>query len=169
MLKMHAWCLKELGRKDEYVHVVLTLLCKKAAMEQSRIAMQARKTGSPRGLNGNTSKDFTWLDDDDIATDGYLSELVTYSTGLLHEVPVSMSSYFSDIHVDPYIQHFPDKDGFRLQLHFRHLFHDNVTIDCVRTRLSSTEGQNLEFWLQTDTSLQLKPGMTNVWLTSNVS
>ncbi|GME44762.1 tmem1 family protein [Neofusicoccum parvum] len=159
MLKMYAQCLKKLNRKDEYVRVLLDLLAKSASNRKPSLSLKMRRA----------SIHTPWLNDDHLDTTGILQELVKFSDELPYDVPAPMSRYFSDVLVDPYIQHYEDKDGFQMRLSFRHLLEDDIEIDKAKIRLVSIEpGENRDVWLETSEKLELKQGQTTAWLHSHV-
>ncbi|OJD31917.1 tmem1 family protein [Diplodia corticola] len=159
MLKMYAQCLKKLNRKDEYVRVLLDLLAKSAANRKPSVSLKMR-----RG-----SVHTPWLDDDRLDTTGILDELVTFSGELPYDVTAPMNRYFSDIVVNPYIQHYPDHDGFQMMLTFRHLLEDDVEVEKAKIRLVSMDpGENRDIWLETREKLDVKQGQVIAWVHTNV-
>lgn len=160
MLKMHARCLKKLNRKDEYVRTLLDLLAKAAA---SRMSI---RTSSKR----NSTKDLSqmprdWLNDDKVDTTGVFQELVDYSPQLPYDMTVQMAKYFGDVSVEPYVRHYDEKDGFQLQLQFRHLLEDEIEIRAAKVRLVSTGStQAKEIWLEHNAPMHLKKGLNRLWL-----
>ncbi|KAF1982161.1 hypothetical protein K402DRAFT_424748 [Aulographum hederae CBS 113979] len=170
MLRMHAQCLKELHRKDEYIRVLLQLLAKSAARAKSKIDLRVRLPSAAADESENPRDLYRWLDDDSINTDGVLNELVTFSDELPYDIPTPMLDYFADVVVEPFIRHFDDRDGFMFRLRFRHLLDDDLVIDQARVRLVSTSpGQNREIWVESNEPCTVKQGVTKVWLKSNVT
>lgn len=169
MVKMHAQCLKRLHRKDDYVKVLLHLLARSATHKRPSLLPRVRY---PSGMNvdPNPRKDgLTWLDGDWVNTEGFLTELVTYSGQLPYDVSVPMSQYFDHIVLEPYLRHYPDKDGFQLRLCIRHLLEDELDVDRVKVRLlSESSGQSGEIWLENQGSLRLSRGINKIWLDTNV-
>lgn len=159
MLKMYAQCLKKLNRKDEYVRVLLDLLAKSASNRKPSVSLKMRRA----------SIHTPWIDDDRLDTTGILHELVSFSEGLPYDVPAPMNRYFSDVIVNPYIQHYPEQDGFQMMLTFRHLLEDNVEFDRAKIRLVSMDpGENRDIWLETKEKLDVKQGQTIAWVHTNV-
>lgn len=170
MLKMHAQCLKRLHRKDDYVKILLHLLEKSAARGRSSSSPRAKYL-SGSDVEPDALKDgSTWLNDDLMNTEGFLTELVTYSGQLSYNVSVPMSQYFDDIFLEPYLRHYTDKDGFQLRLRIRHLLEDDLVVDEVKVRLlNGSDGQTGEIWLAKEGPLRLGRGITKIWLDTNVS
>ncbi|KAL9097782.1 MAG: hypothetical protein Q9165_000108 [Trypethelium subeluteriae] len=164
MLKTYAHCLKILHRRDEYARVLLNLLAKAAAMEKSCLASQRKQVHSPREGKPNR------LDDEGSEFVGQMTELVNFSSDLPYKITVSMNKYFDAVRVDPTVHHFPDKDGFEMQIKFRYLFDDDLDADAVKLRLVSTAaGQMRELWLHGNPSVRIKKGERLLWLGTNVS
>jgi hypothetical protein len=160
MLRMYSQCLKKLNRKDEYVRTLLDLLAKSAA---SRKLIRT----APNRASSSVSKN--WLDDDKVDTTGVLSELVEYSEQLPYDRTVSLTQYFGDVSVEPYVRHYDDKDGFQLRLQFRHVLEDDIELNKAKVRLiSAISAQAKDIWLESSAAIQLKKGVCRVWLNSNV-
>jgi len=164
MLKMYAQCLQKLNRKDEYVRVILDLLAKSASHQMSSRSLKIRTPGAKSGG--------AWLDDDRLDTTGLLRDLINFSDELPpnYDVSAPMNRYFLDFHVEPYIQHYEDQDGFRLKLSFRHILEDDFTVDKAKVRLlSTTVGGSKDVWLESTEKFDVKQGVISTWLHSNVS
>jgi hypothetical protein len=165
MLKMHAQCLKKLNRKDEYLRTLLDLLAKSAASR-----MSFRTTSRRADANDISDMPRDWLNDDKVDTSGIFNEVVDFSQQLTYDITVQMPKYFGDISVDPYVRHYDDRDGFQLRLQFRHILEDEVEIKVAKVRLVSTGAtQGKDIWLESFEPLQLKKGLTRMWLGCNVS
>jgi hypothetical protein len=164
MLKMYAQCLKKLNRKDEYVRTLLDILAKSAGNKiASRVSLKQASTLKVPP----PSKD--WLDDDNVDTNGVFEELVSFSEQLPYDLNASMTKYFGDIVVEPYVRHYDNKDGFQLRLQFRHVLEDEIEIRKAKIRLISTmPGQGKDIWLESVTAIQLEKGICRTWLSSNV-
>jgi len=164
MLRIHARCLKKLNRKDEYVRTLLELLAKSAA---SRMAFKAVSKHNSANAGSDTPRD--WLNDDKVDTAGVLHELIDYSQQLPYDVTVQMSRYFGDISVEPYVRHYDDQDGFQLRLQFRHLLEDPIEISVAKVRLvNATSTLTKEIWLESSEPMQLKRGLSRMWLDCKV-
>jgi len=170
MLKMHARCLKELHRRDEYIRMLLHLLAKSAGREKDflfpKIQTPSIKPPSAEKLDDLGHQ---WLDDDHLDTRGILNELLTSSNDLPYDITVPMAKYFADITVEPYLRLYDHKDGFQLRLKFRHLLQDDLRIEKVRVRLIHTSIQGREIWLEGNEPVNLRHGPIRIWVHSNVS
>src|SRR5437763_7375444 len=102
VLAIYAKCLKHLNRKEEYVRTLLRLLSKAACVKRQR-AVWAKMP--------NLSGESSYADDEEINTNGYVSDLLKYSKQLAFEERVDLSLYFADIAVDQYPQFYDDRDG----------------------------------------------------------
>jgi trafficking protein particle complex subunit 10 len=160
MLKMYADCLKNLDRRKDLVGVLLDIVAKSCS-----------KLRSDRATDRTTliKQSDIWLDDDCFDPTGFLTELLQQLQKSEADVIVPMSKYFTDIHIEPYLRHYSDKDGFQLLLKFRHLLPDTITADKVQARIISTSASQVrEIWLHTNEQVQIKRGNTRVWLDTNV-
>ncbi|KAH0538372.1 hypothetical protein FGG08_005021 [Glutinoglossum americanum] len=165
MLIMYARCLKELGRSEEYVNVILKLLAKAVAREKRLVSRRGGKdTGRDLGLESEN-----YFDGDAVAMCGYVRDLTSLSNKLSLETTVPMSKYFSDIHVEPYPRHLPDRDGFQLQLQIRHFLEDDLEIQGAKVRVvGAIGGQGREIWLESNDRFVLKRGLSRMWVGSNL-
>ncbi len=169
MLKLYSQCLKKLDRKEEYVKVVLTLLAKSAANEQARLLPRMRISDTATVAAEQDQPETNWLDEDYLDTIGYLRELVTFSETMSHNVSVPFQKYFSNVHVEPYVRHFPDRDGFQLKLRFRHLLEDDILVHKASVRLTSTApGHNRDILLESTEPVRLTRGSVKIWVCTNV-
>lgn len=169
ILRIYGRCLKRLNRKDDYVRVLLLILSKAAARWKATKAFKSRPVTSP-GMRRAMDSSLSWLDDDDIHASGILKELVEYSDELPYDVTVPMGTYFSDIAVEPHAIHYEDRDGFQLNLKFRHLLEDDFTAESMQVRLvgTSTE-QKRDIVLDSDGALDIERGLVRCSLHTNVS
>lgn len=156
MLRIYAKCLKDLHRRDEYMRVMLSLLGKVVARRTTRALPRVRSTS-------------TWLDEEAVDVSGVLGELVSFSEELPYNFTASMSDFFAEIHVSPEIVLHPDHDGFGLNVRFKHLLDDDLRIDHVKLRLVLASDASQEILLRNDGPLELKKGLTNLQVHSNVT
>ncbi|KAL1306481.1 hypothetical protein AAFC00_005176 [Neodothiora populina] len=161
MLRAYAKCLKELHRKDEYMRVMLSLLSKVIARQR------AQKLPKMRFATRDPSS--AWHDDEAIDINGILADLSVYSKDLPYNFTSPMMDFFDDIHISPEVTHYEDKDGFCLDVQFRHLLEDEFTLEKVRLRLVSTQEPVQEIWLGSDTEVELKRGLMKLKLHSNIT
>lgn len=169
VLTFYARCLKKLGRKDDYVRVILKILGKKAEE-----AIGSSQAGDPLVDSGQESSDNVVSGDPSrssvTGTTGFAADLLSYSAELQREISVPMNRYMRNIKVNPSIKHHDDKDGFQLQLSFQCMLRDKIRIQGAKVKISSTgDGPLREIWLENDGALTLRPGLFRLWLHSNVS
>lgn len=168
LLGMHADCLRKLGRKDEYVYACLEILTLAATSQRSKSASWLY--GRPDLHSSDKSWAQSWSDDSYVDYDGYLNQLIDFLTQLPYTVTVDARRVFDDIHVDPYIQHCPEKDGFKMQVRLRHVLAEEALLDCATVVISSMSPMlTPEISLRSDGPIRLKPGLVDCEVTSNVS
>jgi trafficking protein particle complex subunit 10 len=162
LLKMYAQCQKKLGREKEHIGALLDIVAKCCA----RLRM-TRSNGMRTSAIGRSGGN--WLDDEAFETTGFLTELLEALDEAHDEIVVPLAKYFGDVSIDPLVRHYEDRDGFRLQMQFRHLLEDEVTIDRAKARLVSTAPiHTKEIWLEAANVVHLRQGVAQITLDSNV-
>jgi hypothetical protein len=159
LVKIHAQCLRKLNRKDGYVRMALSILAKAAAHRKASLQLSV---GSRLGSSDS------WLDDEKSDSQDILRDLLSVSEELPCDVIVPMSDFFVDISVDPFIEHFKDKDGFSMVFKFRHLFGDLLAVDALRMKLKCTDPPFREIWLESPKALELGSGISRIKLEAQV-
>ena len=150
-LKMHATCLKELDRKEEYVSTVLSLLAKACG----RIKAQQLLNRKDRSF------------DELIDVERVLPELVTFSGSLAEDVTNPAEQFFGNIQLDQELRHHDDKDVFIMRLRLRHLLDDDVEFDRIAARLVHIDDTTQEVSLKNIGPRILKHGLNEVELESS--
>ena len=159
MLMMHGECLKKLNRRDDYVRLLLGLLAKAVS-----------RKSSPHFKHLSISSDDFDFESHQIDGQSIIDELLAFSEQLPYEVPVKMSTYFTNITVDPHIRHYSNKDGFQLKFKLRNLLEDSFPIDKATVVLSSgSHGTARELTLTNEETFQLRKGSTTVTVDTTVS
>jgi hypothetical protein len=156
MLRIYAKCLKDLHRRDEYMRVMLSLLGKVVARRTTRELPRVRSASA-------------WLDEETVDVSGILGELVSFSEELPYNSSAPMSDFFADIDVNPEVVLHPNKDGFGLNIYLKHLLDEDLTVDRVRLRLILASDASQEILLQSDGPLELKRGLANLRVYSDVT
>jgi hypothetical protein len=156
MLRIYAKCLKDLHRRDEYMRVMLSLLGKVVARRMTRELPRVRSASA-------------WLDEETVDISGVLGELVSFSEELPYNFSAPMSDFFADIDVNPEVVLHPNKDGFGLNIYLKHLLDEDLTVDRVRLRLILASDASQEILLQSGGPLELKRGLANLQVHSNVT
>jgi hypothetical protein len=156
MLRIYAKCLKDLHRRDEYMRVMLSLLGKVVARRMTRELPRVRSASA-------------WLDEETVDVSGVLGELVSFSEELPYNFSAPMSDFFTDIDVNPEVVLYPNKDGFGLNIYLKHLLDEDLTVDRVRLRLILVSDASQEILLQSGGPLELKRGLANLQVHSNVT
>jgi hypothetical protein len=160
MLVMYANCLRDLQRKEEFVHVVLKLLSKAALAEKERLRRKsACKLGGSR------------FDEEASATvKNYLPELLEVTKTLQHEVRTPLYDFFGDVEVDSTVRYHPEMDSMGLQLRLQYLLLDELHIDKAKVRIVSLSSDiPRELWLETEAVSVFQNGIVSLSLQSNVS
>jgi hypothetical protein len=158
MLLMQGECFKMLNRRDDYVRLLLGLLAKAVA-----------RKSSPHFKNLAMSSDDFDLESHQIDGQSILDELLTFSTQLPYEVAVKMSTYFTNITVDPHIRHFHNKEGFQIRLKFNHILEDPLRIDQVKLLLSTnSDGFRTNISLTSEGPVRITKGTSTVTLFTHV-
>ena len=137
-LRVQAHCLKELGRKEEHVRVLLALV--------------EKSSGRSQGLDETIGM---------IDIEKLLPQLVAASEGLESEVESPADQLFDDIYLDREVVQFDDKDGFALRLRFRYLLDEPMDADEVSVRLLQVDDPNQEIWSSSIHLVNVKPGLNH--------
>ena len=158
MLELYARCLKELGRNEDYVRVMLRLLAKFASFAQSKLSVRERALASPPSI----------LQMQQLA--GYVADLFSGASTMQKEITAPLNEYFADLRIDPAIRFYENKDGFQIKVVLRFLVGPQVNIDSVKLRLVGEGGsQNSEHWIETSRAYVVKSSLTTLFVDSAVS
>lgn len=158
ILELHARCLKELGRNEEYVRTVVRLLSQYAMHVQSKLSERQKSLLESSAIRAGSSR-----------VHPYLKDLLRASSSLPREFTVPISSFFGDVQVDPDIAHYEDRDGFQLQLRLRFLLESEIAVDSIKVRLVSAGGPvSNEVWLERSESVTVKSSTTKLTIGSSV-
>ncbi|KAK2808426.1 hypothetical protein FQN49_008715, partial [Arthroderma sp. PD_2] len=146
MVELYSRCLKQLNRKDEFVHALLRLL----------------------GIYSSTSQPCSTLQSSmDSRVEEYIEDLFEASKLLSKTSTVQIKDFFRDAQIKPGISHFKDKDGFQAQLSLRYVLGEKINIDNIKMRLvNSLENPSIELWLENSDSTIVKAKTTKIPLTS---
>ncbi|KAL4900310.1 hypothetical protein BDW74DRAFT_182859 [Aspergillus multicolor] len=156
MLEMYARCLKELGRKEEYVRMVARLLAKYAAHTQSHLSTRQK------------TLDASQIFAEESLLSEYVDELFRAAGELQKEVTAPLADFFGDLNVKPGILHYKDKDGFQLQLYLRFLLGKRIDVDLIKIRLvsASATAQSSEHWIEVSVKTTIKSSPTRILVDS---
>lgn len=159
ILMMHAQCLKLLNRRDDYVRMLLGILAKAVS---AKISSRDKKSES-------RTENFE-IETETMDGRSLLNELLSCSAQLPYEVSVEMSSYFQNIRVEPYIQHYEDREGFQLAVKIRSPFHDDLKVDRAAVVLESiNELPARTIQLTNNDSNSISKGVFSTWVGCNVT
>ncbi|KAL6236941.1 hypothetical protein BDW75DRAFT_205222 [Aspergillus navahoensis] len=159
MLEMYARCLKELGRNEEYVRMMVRLLAKYAAHTQSRLSTRQKTLDAPSIFTEET------------LLSEYVEELFRAAGELQKEVSAPLTDFFGDLNVKPGILHYKDRDGFQLQLYLRFLLGKRIDVDSIKIRLvgANASAQSSECWIETSTKATIKSSPTRILIDSSTT
>ena len=162
-MEIYAQCLKKLDRIDEYIQILLLILAKSVSNAKRRITEPSMTTGSlsldepkwldakrPSVSHSSISSVATAMGVANAAAagsidsygDGLLEEAITCSEGLSAAIQVPFVKYFGDLTVDNVVYHTLNRDGFRLQLRFRHMLDDELVFDKVSMHVRGKSSGN---------------------------
>ena len=160
ILDMSAKCFKKLGRRDDYISIVLKMLT--AIVQRSRHRPGLKM---PVGLNNRGSI----RSQNAVDASMYLKDLLHASQSQDEPVVAVMKDFFSDIRLESSIVHYENKDGFKIPLSLRYLLPAPLEILKIEARIiSATEGQNREIWLSSEETMKVGTGLLTTFLVSNV-
>ena len=149
ILDIYSRCLKKLDRVEDYVHITLKTLAKGL--------VTGSYTSGPRFNLGV------------LDVRGYLKDIIIASKSLTEPVIVPLKSYFSNVHVSSFLEHFDDRDGFKLALSIRSRMPDVLEVHSVKIRLDSIQdGQAREIWCSTDDTARIDRNETTFYVASKV-
>ncbi|MCJ1288052.1 hypothetical protein MMC26_007405 [Xylographa opegraphella] len=159
ILDICAKCFKKLGRRDDYIAIVLKMLT--AIVQRSRHLPRLK---IPVGLDGSGSV----RSQNAIDASTYLKDLLHASKSQDEPVSAAMRNYFSDIRLDSSLIHFGSKDGFQIPLSLQYLLPAPLEILKIEARvISATEGQTREIWLSSEETMKVDKGLLTTFLVSN--
>jgi hypothetical protein len=158
MLELHARCLKELKRNEDYVRLMIRLLSKFATYAQAQLSVRQK---SVAGSIPSTEQEML---------EGHVRDLFEASGSLQKDIPASLTDFFADLRVDPAIRLYDNKDGFQIQLSLRFLLGHKIEIDNLKVRLiSANSSQHSEHWIDSSAKFMVKSSSTQILIDSSVS
>jgi hypothetical protein len=158
LLELHARCLKELRRNEDYVRMMIRLLSKFATYAQAQLSVRQKAVSS-----SIPSTEQEILDE-------HVSDLFKVSSALQKDIPASLTDFFADLHVNPAIRLYDNQDGFQVELSLRFLLGKQIEIDNLKLRLvSANSSQNSEHWIESADKFVVKSSSTQVLIDSSVS
>ncbi|KAI9803488.1 MAG: hypothetical protein M1825_001831 [Sarcosagium campestre] len=166
MLKIYASCLKKLGKIQDYVQALLELLAK-AVAESPRLPRSeiSGAIGQPKQLTSSLTASLR----DPTAIETIRTELVNYAKGLPYEVTVPLERFFVGTQVVPQVRHYPDRDGFQLQLRLLNVLFDGLVVESVKVWLAGAEDTpSQEIMLEAPSGFAMEVGHVKVLVGSNI-
>ena len=158
-LDMYTQCLERLDRTDEYVRIMLKLLAKLVQRDRSNTYLKSEAVGYSRDQSMN----------EEINTASCLKSLILASERLKEPISAPMDKYFTNICVDPYLQHFENRDGFQLTLDMHCLMAGELKAERIKVKIVNVDDkQSNDIWLLSESSQVMKAGRTKTILTAFV-
>ncbi|KAG0154912.1 TMEM1 family protein, putative [Penicillium digitatum] len=158
MLELHARCLKELKRTEDYVRMMLRLLSKFATYAQTQLSVMQK---SVAGSISSTEEEML---------EGHIRDLFEAAGALQKDVSAPLTDFFAEFHVDPAILLYDNKDGFQIQLSLRFLLGQQIQIDTIKVRLvSANSAQNSEHWIESSAGFVVKSSLTKILIDSSTT
>ena len=152
---MYSHCLKKLDRPNDFVRISLKALSTLVRVSDGKV-YSASEGGQP----------FDELFYDRQET---LQAIVEASSRDSQLVKVALQDFFTRLHIDPHVRHFPDKDGFSLDVQF----HSKLAADLEGSHLlvvlaPPSDSQSREIFLESDKAVQLKSGAQSITVHAKV-
>lgn len=152
MLDMYARSLRNLDRKQDFICAGLQILAK--STHRSRPSITLAKQNSLQ-----ESRDLGH----------YLEEIINASKSLERTLSAPLSSYFSEVSLDPHIQHFEERDGFYTTLKLQNLMPEAFEAHEVRVKLVGVNvEQRCNIWLSTGGPELVRQGSNQVIVQTTV-
>ncbi|EER42375.1 TMEM1 family protein [Histoplasma capsulatum H143] len=165
MLELYGRCLKHLGRKDDYVRVLLKLLGNYAG-----VAQPGQKAGSFRSKRFSSAAPSSFPPVARTLVSNYVNDLFETSQVLSTDFSVPLNEFFSGIHISSTIHHFEDKDGILVDLSLGFLLGNSIEVDSVKMRLVNSTGvHSSEIWLENLDLVVVKSTVSKIPLHAFVS
>ncbi|KAM3422809.1 Trafficking protein particle complex II-specific subunit 130-like protein [Cercospora zeina] len=152
-LRIYAFCLKQLGRKQDFVRATLAWL--------SQI-VRRRKTSKSLVFSGNRIA--TNVNDSGIS--GSFQDAIAAAADLEAEDVHPLKDFFGDVEMHRIVSHDLETDALRLSLSISHFLDDTVAFDEARVRLINVDDPTQEVWLENAEQIELQPGKNTIQLLS---
>ncbi|CAG7916506.1 unnamed protein product [Penicillium olsonii] len=158
MLELHARCLKELQRNEDYVRMMIRLLSKFATYAQAQLSIRQKAVA---GFIPSTEQEILDL---------HVNDLFNASGALQKDILASLADFFADLHVNPAIRLYDNQDGFQVELSLRFLLGQQIEIDNLKIRLvGANSAQNSEHWIENGEKFVVKSSSTKVLIDSSTT
>ena len=155
VLEMYGFCLRKLDRVDEYIRIALRTISK---------AIVSKNHGM--GRNASVSNSFI---SSAFAGPAHVQEIVSASVSLSQPIAVPLQDFFTDLYVDPYLQHLPDESGFSLDVSFKSNIPTYLKGAQLSIKLNSiSDAHHREINLETESSVDIKTGSISASVISKV-
>lgn len=156
MLVMYARCLRELGRKESFVQVVLKMLMRAAAAEAEFAGRASVSVGKSKG-------DFS-------AVRGFVAELLEAAGELPREVVVPLSNFFLAVDVCGAPGYTEGSDKVEVEVELHSLLEDELPVEKAGLRMTCVDGgPTKEISLEGVGGQVVRPGKSRLKFVGNVS
>ncbi|KAI4094195.1 MAG: hypothetical protein LQ339_007538 [Xanthoria mediterranea] len=153
MLDLYAKCLKHINRWEDFCRIGLQIV--------------AKTTSRPTLPPTSTELQFQ---NGPYNVDHYLQEVINISRSLERPVSTPLHLHFEGVHLDPYIRHVDEEDGFRMSLQVRNIMSAAVEVQGIRVQLVSIEEeQRRDIWITNQGPDLLQTGLSVIILQSTVT
>ena len=159
-LDMYARCLENLDQTDDYVRIMVKLLAELVRRDRLDVYLRSETAlfSHEKSMNEETN------------TASCLKSLILASKRLKEPITAPMENYFMNIHIDPYLRHFENKDGFQLTLNMRCLMSCDFKADRIKVKIVAVDDRHSsDIWLLSESSQLMKAGHVQTVLTAFVS
>lgn len=151
MLDMYAQSLKNLSRTQEFIRAGLQILAKATRQGPMSFFTKQDTPHVPGGFGH------------------YLRDIIKASESLEGTISAPLGRHFGNVSLEPYIQHFKERDGFQLSLELESLMPEAFEAHSIRVKLVSVnEEQRCNIWLGTETRVYLRQGPNRVIIQTTV-
>ena len=158
--KTHAHRLQILGRADEMVYSVLSLVAKDSGR---------RELTEYAALQSGADAPQAWSDDNSLDIGGMFDMIVPYAGQLQSEVQLQLTQFFNITSMDEHITLPDDSDGFSLTIGLRTLVTDSIKEAHVALELYGSGGsEDAELHLCSNGAVEILNHPTRIKLTANV-
>ncbi len=152
MLDLYAKCLKHINRWEDFCRIGLQIVAK-ITSRQSLLPTPTELQFQNGSLN----------------VDHYLREVIHISSSLERPVSTPLHLHFEAVHLNPYIRHLDEEDGFQMSLEVRNIMSAAVEAQGIRVKLVSIEEeQRRDIWITNQGPVLLQTGLSVIILQSTV-
>jgi hypothetical protein len=140
---------------------VLKLLSKAALIENERIIQKS---------SFKISRSQSFDHGEFVPAEHYLAELLDITRSIKHEISEPLQTFVGHVEVEGTPRYHPEKDSVSLQLGFRYLLSEDLSIERTVVKISPAAGDiHREVHLESEGPVDFKKGITKLLVQTNVS